>query len=397
MSTILQKDVVIVGAGLVGLSAAVALHQAGCSVVLVDRQNPTKLASTDDAWDTRIYAVSPRNAQWLATLGVWQWLPPARVCEIQAMDIFGDTSQKPLSLNAADANAENLGFIVESSALMQALLKQIALLGVPTLFDAVCEKVVNSPTQAALKLSSEQVIESQLLLAADGSQSWVRQQLALPMKQKAYQQTAIVANFKVEKSHENIARQWFLLDEEGQSNILAWLPLPNNTVSIVWSVSTKLADSLLKHSDEAFTQQVKLAGNAMLGELKLLNKPIGFPLSLQTTQQFAKDSVILMGDAAHRVHPMAGQGVNLGFRDVMDLMELLQNKHQFQRMNDASLLKQYKRQRKSDVLKMVMLTDGLYQLFGKKNSFIQSVRNWGLSATNHKSIKKMLVSNAISL
>ena len=397
MSTILQKDVVIVGAGLVGLSAAVGLHQAGYSVVLVDRQNPTKLASTDDAWDTRIYAVSPRNAQWLATLGVWQWLPPARVCEIQAMDIFGDMSQKPLSLSAADANAENLGFIVESSALMQALLKQIALLGVPTLFDAVCEKVVNSPAQVALKLSSEQGIESQLLLAADGSQSWVRQQLALPMKQKAYQQTAIVANFKVEKSHENIARQWFLLDEEGQSNILAWLPLPNNTVSIVWSVSTKLADSLLKHSDEAFTQQVKLAGNAMLGELKLLNKPIGFPLSLQTTQQFAKDSVILMGDAAHRVHPMAGQGVNLGFRDVMDLMELLQNKHQFQRMNDASLLKQYKRQRKSDVLKMVMLTDGLYQLFGKKNSFIQSVRNWGLSATNHKSIKKMLVSNAISL
>ena len=168
-------------------------------------------------------------------------------------------------------------------------------------------------------------------------------------------------------------------------------------MSIVWSVSTKLADSLLKHSDEAFTQQVELAGNAMLGELKLLNKPIGFPLSLQTTQQFAKDSVILMGDAAHRVHPMAGQGVNLGFRDVMDLMELLQNKHQFQRMNDASLLKQYKRQRKSDVLKMVMLTDGLYQLFGKKNSYIQSVRNWGLSATNHKSIKKMLVSNAISL
>jgi len=397
MSTILQKDVVIVGAGLVGLSAAVGLHQAGYSVVLVDRQNPTKLASTDDAWDTRIYAVSPRNAQWLATLGVWQWLPPARVCEVQAMDIFGDMSQKPLSLSAADANAENLGFIVESSALMQALLKQIALLGVPTLFDAVCEKVVNSPAQVALKLSSEQGIESQLLLAADGSQSWVRQQLALPMKQKAYQQTAIVANFKVEKSHENIARQWFLLDAEGQSNILAWLPLPEDTMSIVWSVSTKLADSLLKHSDEAFTQQVKLAGNAMLGELKLLNKPIGFPLSLQTTQQFAKDSVILMGDAAHRVHPMAGQGVNLGFRDVMDLMELLQNKHQFQRMNDASLLKQYKRQRKSDVLKMVMLTDGLYQLFGKKNSYIQSVRNWGLSATNHKSIKKMLVSNAISL
>ena len=102
MSTILQKDVVIVGAGLVGLSAAVALHQAGYSVVLVDRQNPTKLASTDDTWDTRIYAISPRNAQWLASLGVWQRLPPTRICEIQSMDILGDTSQEPLSLNAAE-------------------------------------------------------------------------------------------------------------------------------------------------------------------------------------------------------------------------------------------------------------------------------------------------------
>ncbi len=397
MSIRLQKDVVIVGAGLVGLSAAVALHQAGVSVVLVDHHNPEQFASSDDTWDTRIYAISPRNAKWLATLGVLPLIPPARINEIEAMDIFGDTSQKPLSLNAADANAENLGFIVESSALMQALLKQIALLGVPTLFGEACEQIENLPTQVALALSSGQIIESQLLLAADGSHSWVRQQLALPMRQKAYQQTAIVANFKVEKPHENIARQWFLTDAESQSNILAWLPLPDDTISIVWSVSTKLADTLLKCSDEAFTQQVMSAGSGMLGNFKLLNKPIGFPLSLQTTQQFAKDSVILMGDAAHRVHPMAGQGVNLGFRDVIDFMEVLQGKNQHQSMNDASLLKQYTRRRKSDVLKMVMLTDGLYHLFGGQNSFIKSVRNWGLSATNHQRIKKMLVANAISL
>lgn len=397
MSTPLQKDIVIIGAGLVGLSAAVALHQSGYSVVLVDHQNPAQPDSSEGNWDTRIYAISPRNAQWLATLGVWQLLSPARICEIQAMEILGDASQKPLSLNAADANAENLGFIVESGALMQALLKQVALLGVPTLFGVACEYVMNLPTQVVLKLSSGQVIESELLIAADGGQSWVRQQLALPIKQKAYQQTAIVANFKAEKPHENIARQWFLSDAEGQSNILAWLPLPDYTVSIVWSVSTKLADDLLKCRDEDFTRQVMMAGDAMLGELKLLNKPLGFPLSLQTTQQFAVDSVVLMGDAAHRVHPMAGQGVNLGFRDVMDLWELLQNKNQFQCLNDPTLLKQYQRRRKADVLEMVMLTDGLYQLFGYQNHLIQSVRNWGLSATNHKSIKKLLVNHAISL
>ncbi|MDP3307517.1 FAD-dependent oxidoreductase [Methylotenera sp.] len=394
-------DVAVVGAGLVGLASAVALHQAGFSVVIIDSKDPTKAdfsdATLDAAWDERIYAISPKNAHWLNNLGVWPLLNQVRIGQIQSMEIFGDETELPLNLLASDVNADNLGFVVESKALMNALLKQIKTLGITTLFDNPCEAVIDSANNTLLQLPNHMMIESKLLLAADGSHSWLRQQLNMPMKQSPYEQAAIVANFKVEKSHGNIARQWFSRDADGNNSILAWLPLPDNTISIVWSVSTKFADSLLRLDADEFTQQVKAAGCEMLGELKLISSPVAFPLTLQKTNTLVQNCVVLVGDAAHQVHPMAGQGVNLGFRDVIDLVEILKNKSQYQALNDSTLLKQYSRIRKADILKMILLTDGLYQLFKSQNTAVRIVRNWGLSATKHHVISKLLVENAIAL
>jgi ubiquinone biosynthesis UbiH/UbiF/VisC/COQ6 family hydroxylase len=396
----LKADVTIVGAGLVGLSAAVAMRKAGYEVVLVDDQEHpqtyTQLQNDAD-WDQRIYAISPKNVQWLASLGAWQLLDVSRIGEMQVMEIWGDATDAPLTLSAEDVNADDLGFIVEERALKNALLQQVQAYDVRTLFGCKCIKLIADISQATLHLDNQQVIESKLLIAADGVNSWVRMQLGIGVQAKEYHQTAVVANFMTEKSHGNIARQWFKLGEDGHCSILAWLPLPENKISIVWSAPTQSADALLQFDADEFTNQVMQAGDSVLGKLTMITKPAAFPLVLKKAETLAVNSVVLVGDAAHRIHPMAGQGVNLGFRDVIDLLEIIANKHQYQPINDISLLKCYMRVRKADLLKMLTLTNGLYHLFENQNSVVQKIRNWGLAVTNQQPIKKILVKNAIAL
>jgi ubiquinone biosynthesis UbiH/UbiF/VisC/COQ6 family hydroxylase len=398
---VLSTDIAIVGTGLVGLSAAVALHHAGFLVQLVDSQNPLQCDAADEAWDSRIYAISPNNAHWLASLGVWDSLNAKRVGTIQAMEIHGDNNAAPLLLAAEDAHADQLGFIVEARALQQALLTRVVALGIPTMRDTRCTDIKSSAKKASLsvtnQLHSNQLIEAQLLLAADGGQSWVRQHMGMVSAQTSYQQVAVVANFRVERSHANIARQWFSCAENGDTSILAWLPLPENTISIVWSVSSAYAAMLLDLSEEDFTRCVVMAGGCCLGDFKLLAKPSTFPLSLQKTAALNQDCVLLVGDAAHQVHPMAGQGVNLGFRDVIDLVKILTEKNQYQAVNDSSLLRKYTRLRKADMIQVLLLTDGLYKLFSSQYPMVKKVRNWGWSMTRHSTIKKMLVASAIAL
>jgi ubiquinone biosynthesis UbiH/UbiF/VisC/COQ6 family hydroxylase len=401
----LKVDVTIVGAGLVGLSAAVAMSKAGHEVVLVDQQMHTadsQVSESDADWDQRIYAISPKNVQWLSSLGVWQFLDTSRIGEMQAMEIWGDATATPLSLLAEDDNADDLGFIVEERVLRKALIKQVQVCGIRTLFGSKCEGLNSTPKQAILQLDNQQVIESPLLIAADGANSWVRQQLGIAVEQKQYQQTAIVANFITEQPHNNIARQWFRQDGAssdagGHCGILAWLPLPGNKISIVWSAPSQYAEYLMQLEASAFSHKVMQAGNATLGQLTMISAPAAFPLVLKKAEALVRGSVVLAGDAAHRIHPMAGQGVNLGFRDIVDLTEILASRHLYQPINDSSLLKCYTRARKADLSNMLMLTNGLYHLFESQNLAVQKVRNWGLSATNLQAIKKRLVRQAITL
>lgn len=402
---ILKADVTIVGAGLVGLSAAVAMSKAGHEVVLIDQQMHTpynELAESDIGWDQRIYAISPKNVQWLSSLSVWQSLDSARIGEMQAMEIWGDATVTPLSLCAEDDNADDLGFIVEERALRKALIQQVQARGIHTLFGNQCVAINVTPRQATLVLDNQQVIESALLIAADGVNSWVRKQLGIAVEQKPYQQTAIVANFIAEKPHSNIARQWFRqdgtsLDTGGHCGILAWLPLPDNKISIVWSAPSQYAEYLMQLEASAFSHEVMQAGNAALGQLTMIDTPAAFPLVLKKAEVLVRDSVVLAGDAAHRIHPMAGQGVNLGFRDIVDLTEILASRHSYQPINDSRLLKRYARARKVDLSNMLMLTNGLYHLFESQNQIVKKVRNWGLTATNQQSIRKNLVKQAIAL
>lgn len=411
----LDADIAIVGAGLVGLAAAVALDQAGFSVVLIDCHTPPAAATAE--WDSRIYAISPQNAQWLMRLGVWQGLDSRRIGDMQSMEIWGDTTTQPLLMSAQEVNADQLGFIVEARALTQALQQKVAAAGIRTVLGSACHALTATAEQVTLSIAPRlaatftmpasiaepshvtagQVISSKLLLAADGSQSWVRQQLGIALQKKSYAQTAVVANFSIEKAHDNIARQWFAPDATGVMSILAYLPLPNNMISIVWSVSTDYAATLMALSPAEFTQQVNSAGHGVLGALQLLTAPAAFALALQQVATVTQNSVVLVGDAAHQIHPMAGQGVNLGFRDVIDLETVLTKKNRYQAVNDPSVLKQYTRLRKADMLQMMLLTDGLYRLFTSPQPLVKKLRNWGLAAARQPPIKKMLLAQAIRL
>jgi 2-octaprenylphenol hydroxylase len=401
MTISLKADIVIVGAGLVGLAAAVAFNNAGYEVIIIDARDPTqeKIDVEAEPWDKRIYAISPQNATWLKELEVWQLLDTKRIGKMREMKIWGDDVLAPLTLSAEDANVDAMGFIIEGRALLKALLQRIEELSIPTFFQKTCSNVNKFKEKSAtiVSLSSGESIECKLLLAADGANSWVRGHLEVPIQQKSYDQIGIVANFKVSKPHSDIARQWFAKDIENKNTILAWLPLPENQISIVWSVSNKYGEHLLNLPEDVFTQEVAKAGANCLGDLQLIMVPTSFLLSLQKSAKLIHDGVIFIGDASHQVHPMAGQGMNIGFRDVIDLVKTLENKQAFQSINDPHLLRSYERERKADIAQMVFLTDGLFRLFEGQGNITKKIRNQGLSLTNKLAMKKLLVSHAISL
>ena len=399
----LRVDVTVVGAGLVGLAAALACHKAGYNVALLDsgpglteaqvNADANSLSDTSSQWDARIYAISPNNAKWLAELGAWPLLDKARLGQINAMQIFAD--EVLLSLEAEDESADCLAYVLESRALAQSLHERVSMTGMPVLFNDGCTGFDSATT--TLHLADKRTIQSALVIAADGSQSWLRQQLGINVQKKSYAQLGIVANFSVAQGHANVARQWFTSHRHDGGTILAWLPLSNNTVSIVWSVPLAYADELLALSATAFTQAVMQAGEKVLGDMQLLSPPVAFPLSRQTCERTVQDGVVLVGDAAHQIHPMAGQGVNLGFRDVIDLLASLQTKNSYQSLADIWLLKAYTRRRKADVLSMQLLTDGLFQVFSSANPVLNSIRNTAWRVANQGLIKKTLLAFALKL
>jgi 2-polyprenylphenol 6-hydroxylase len=386
----MEFDLIIVGSGLVGASLALALKSAGLKIALVEARPPVAFDTTD--WDSRIYAISPGSAAFLESCGAWSAMDLDRVCRVEEMSIFGDDDHSRLGFSAYESGLRELAFIVENRELQQALWRAVHREPAIELFaPATCRELTLTEDEACLKLSDGGTLRAKLVVGADGADSWVRAQADVDVEVRAYGQTAVVANFTVEKPHRGTACQWFK-----RGGVLALLPLPGNRVSMVWSIAEEGAARLLEASAAELATQVAAASHDRFGNLDLITPAMAFPLRLQRVRSLAAHRLTLVGDAAHSVHPLAGQGVNLGLRDARELAQVMLQRGPQQDCGDFFLLRRYARARREDIVATQFATDSLHRMFANDSPAIGKLRNLGLQLTNRQTrLKNLLVQHAV--
>lgn len=386
-----EFDIVIVGGGLVGLSLARALARSGLSLALIEPQPVAPPAAA--SWDSRVYALSPGSAAFLEACGAWQQLPPDRIARIESMQVQGDAEDARLHFSAYEAGLRELAFIVEGSRLLHALWDGLSDLADLRIYrPAGWTSLELGAGHGVLRLEDGTEIAARLVIGADGADSRVRAQAGIRVSPGDYGQLGVVANFSCESPHRGTAFQWFRRD-----GVLALLPLPGERVSMVWSIAQERGRDLLALPAAELAASVEAASRGALGALQLITPAAAFPLKHSRVTQFTKPRVALVGDAAHNVHPLAGQGVNLGFRDARELAEVLITRGPQRDCGEHALLRRYERARREDVLAVHLATDGLQKLFNNDIVLIASARNLGLKLVNWQPLlKNFLVRQAVA-
>lgn len=379
-------DIIVVGGGLVGGACALdlAIKKPKFKVALLEKLPIQPVLS--EHLDNKIYAISLRNVSYLKKLGVWP-TDSTRVGTIAKMNIFGDSGGE-LNLEATSIQQLFLAQTIESNNLQkQIYLRLNEMDNVQFIYDELdhIEFYENY-----VKLQSEnQTYVTRLVIGADGANSFVRRYMPVEVKAFDYRQLGIIANFYCEKPHFNTAYQWF----KG-GDILAYLPLPNRSISIVWSTSN--IKNLLTLPDQELANKVMYAGNSILGKLELATSRSAFPLRLQMLNKTYANNVVLIGDAAHTIHPLAGMGVNLGFND-SELLAKTLSLHSAYQLSDIGILARYHHFRMAKVCQMQMVCDGLFKLFRGDYLCARFLRNSGLNFVNSINvIKKYLITQALN-
>jgi len=374
-------DVVIVGGGLAGASLAAALADTRQRVALIERKPPP---APLPQWDARVYTLTPASIAFLERVGAWQRLSRERITPIYDMHVAGDDGGSRLVFSAYESGLLQLGATVESGRLHRALWdglehqKNLSLLcpNLPVELRRAVDHV-------EIRLDGGPEARAKLVVGADGGDSWVRRAAGMEASSESYGQLGVVANFACNRAHRGIAYQWFRRD-----GVLAFLPLPERRVSIVWSTSRAHALELLALSLDALCARVSQASVRALGELQPLTPPAAFPLSRMTSRRIAQERVALIGDSAHVVHPLAGQGINLGFGDAHCLADLIA---QAPDPGERMLLRRFERFRAEDILVLRWVTHGLFRLFGTNHAMMRRIRNLGLNLTNSNTVIKTLL------
>lgn len=369
-------DVVIVGGGMVGLGLAAALKGSALKVAVVEGQLPEPVL--DEAPDNRVSALSLASQRILQQVGAWAGVEVRRLQPYGQMEVWEQDSFGRIAFDAASLRQPELGHIVENRVIQLALLEAI-LDGdnIQLLSPARASSLQSGEAGSLLLLEDGRALSAKLVVAADGAHSWVRRQADIPLTSWDYGHHALVATVRCAEPHEAVARQIFT--PEGP---LAFLPLwQPDLCSIVWSVPAKRAEALCQCDEEQFNRQLTTAFDGRLGLCKVEGVRSAIPLTARYARDFARERLVLVGDAAHTIHPLAGQGVNLGLLDAAALAEqILRNQAAGKDIGRLANLRGYERWRKSEAASMLAAMEGLKRLFAGANPLKKLVRGAGLRA-----------------
>jgi 2-polyprenylphenol 6-hydroxylase len=397
-------DVVIIGAGIAGASLAVALSGKGLSIALVEAREldtaalPQAIGLAD--FDPRVSALTPRSSAFLQQLGAWDAIAAYRYCAYQHMTVWDAEGTGQIEFDRAEVGAAELGHIVENRAIVHALLAQVsAASDINVMSPAALQSCTRLPSsQMSLQLADGVCLQADLLVAADGALSRVREMMGFSCREWDYGHRAIVATVEVERSHEATAWQRFL-----PSGPLALLPLPGSEgrhfCSIVWSLQEDKVDAILALDDAAFCAELQRVSEARLGAVLGSSRRFAHPLRQRHAVDYVQPGVALVADAAHTIHPLAGQGINLGLQDVAVLAEEIEaGRHCGISPGQLELLRRYQRRRKGENLMMMSAMDGFKRLFEQQSLPLRWLRNVGMRHLDTLvPVKRQLMRHAMGL
>ncbi len=385
-----QYPIVVVGGGIVGLSFAALMAQAGIQVALIEACEPS-LNAFNSKWDARVSAINIASMQLFSELGVWGHLK-ASAAGLDKMKIWDGISGARFDFDSADVGCAYLGYILENRVMLKALWELVK-----TKVDVYCpekiESLVFSETSAQLVLHHHQKLSADLVVAADGAHSWVRKNATIALRERDYKQDAIVAVVQCEQSHQNMAWQCFL-----STGPLALLPLVDpHHCAIVWSNDNAQASTLMQLSDTDFNRSLSNASELCLGALTVVTERQAIPLRMQQAEHYVKPRLALLGDAAHTLHPLAGQGVNFGLMDAECLAKIMiEAQLQGRDMGSYKNLRRYERARKSENEMIIQMVGAFKSLFALDQPAWVQARALGMQGLNQfTGLKKIMAQYAM--
>ncbi|MEC9845495.1 FAD-dependent 2-octaprenylphenol hydroxylase [Escherichia marmotae] len=388
-------DVAIVGGGMVGLAVACGLQGSGLRVAVLEQRVPEPLAA-DAPPQLRVSAINAASEKLLTRLGIWQDILSRRASCYHGMEVWDKDSFGHISFDDQSMGYSHLGYIVENAVIHYALWNKAQQSSDITLFaPAELQQVAWGENETFLTLKDGSMLTARLVIGADGANSWLRNKADIPLTFWDYQHHALVATIRTEEPHEAVARQVF----HGEG-ILAFLPLSDpHLCSIVWLLPPQEAQRMQQASEDEFNRALNIAFDNRLGLCKVESERQVFPLTGRYARQFAAHRLALVGDAAHTIHPLAGQGVNLGFMDAAELIAELKRLHrQGKDIGQYIYLRRYERSRKHSAALMLASMQGFRDLFSGANPAKKLLRDIGLKlADTLPGVKPQLIRQAMGL